>query len=82
MSSITDGECPACHASMIGAEIPESDREAFGGATHFKRTIGVEYERGYDGISEWHCPDCDYREGRWTGNALTGNATEPKYGGR
>lgn len=46
--------------------------------------IGVEYEYGhperYDGVSEWRCPRCERREGRWTGKVLTDGASEPRLG--
>lgn len=102
MTSITEGECPSCHASMLGTEIPEDSLcyynkgpsgeilepdeyakirdKVTNETTHFKRHIGVEYAGGYDGISEWQCPDCGYREGRWTGNTLTGDEVEPRFG--
>ena len=51
----------------------------------YSRVVGVEYPYGhkdrYDGVSEWRCPDCGTREGRWTGEVLTGDATEPRHGG-
>lgn len=34
----------------------------------------------YDGISEFQCPRCRRREGRWTGRVLTGGGTEPRLG--
>jgi rubredoxin len=49
--------------------------------THFSRLIGVQYQGGYDGVSEWRCPSCGYREGRWSGRELTGDELEPRYGG-
>lgn len=73
--------CPKCGADLRGAEIPEKSRKLYGDKTHFHRVIGVEYEHGYDGVSEWRCPDCGYREGRWTGRALQAGETEPRYGG-
>jgi hypothetical protein len=48
----------------------------------FSRVIGVEYQGGYDGVSEWLCPDCGRREGRWTGKVLADDETEQAYGGR
>lgn len=46
--------------------------------------IGVEYDydhpEHYDGVSEWRCPRCSRREGRWTGRALTDGASEPRFG--
>lgn len=38
--------------------------------THFSRVIGVEYQGGFDGVSEWRCPDCGRREGRFSGKVL------------
>jgi hypothetical protein len=42
--------------------------------THFSRVIGVEYPYGvperHDGVSEWMCPDCGRREGRFSGKVL------------
>jgi len=34
----------------------------------------------YDGVSEYQCPRCGRREGRWTGNVLTDGASEPRLG--
>lgn len=31
-------------------------------------------------VSEWKCPRCGRREGRWTGSVLTGGASEPLNG--
>jgi hypothetical protein len=31
-------------------------------------------------VSEWECPRCGRREGRWTGSVLTGGGTEPLNG--
>jgi hypothetical protein len=69
-----DQRCPGCGADMSGV------------GTRDSRLISVEYahespER-YDGVSEWRCPDCDYREGRWTGRRLWGRQTEPRFGER
>lgn len=44
--------------------------------THFSRVIGVEYQGGFDGVSEWRCLDCGRREGRWSGKVLTGDEKE------
>ena len=47
--------------------------------------IGVEYAYGdpnrYDGISEWLCPDCKTRIGRWTGKKLKKGEQELRFGG-
>jgi len=46
--------------------------------------IGVEYAHGhpahYDGVSEWRCPGCGYRRGRWSGWELSEGEYEPRYG--
>ena len=48
--------------------------------------IGLEYsydmKEHYDGISEWTCGDCKYREGRWTGKELKDNEVEKRFGGK
>lgn len=52
--------CPHCGVSLIGEEIPEKDREMFGGATHGSRLLGrVDPVR--DRVVEWECPDCHAR---------------------
>jgi ssDNA-binding Zn-finger/Zn-ribbon topoisomerase 1 len=38
--------------------------------THYCRVIAVEYASGFDGVSEYRCPDCGRREGRWSGKVL------------
>lgn len=49
-----------------------------------KNIVAVEYwhdspER-YDGISEYDCKNCDYRQGRWTGEELKSGYIEPRLG--
>ena len=34
----------------------------------------------YDGISEYECKDCGYRQGRWSGKELKDKDHEPPYG--
>jgi hypothetical protein len=51
--------------------------------------VGVQYGRlamkgeecHYDGVSEWWCPSCKYRQGRWSGKELAENEHEPPFGG-
>lgn len=78
--------CPQCGSSWIGEEIPEENREDYGGRTHFRRVIGVEYWYGsperYDGISEYRCPDCKTRWGRWTGQVIPPGYCESRWGER
>lgn len=52
-------ECPFCHSSLIGEEIPSHEREMFGGITHFSRLIGIEVPRKADSVLAWKCPDCE-----------------------
>lgn len=46
--------------------------------------ILIEYGYGhpehYDGISEYKCLSCGYRQGRWTGKELKLGFIEPRYG--
>jgi ssDNA-binding Zn-finger/Zn-ribbon topoisomerase 1 len=52
--------------------------------THFSEVIGVEYTytspEHYDGVSEWLCPNCGRREGRWTGKVLADGEFEKRFG--
>ena len=34
----------------------------------------------YDGVSEWGCPKCQLRIGRWTGKRLAAGESEPPHG--
>lgn len=58
--------CPSCERDITG------------------RVIGVQYgsevRDHYDGVSEWRCPDCKARWGRWTRNLLAVGETEPPFG--
>lgn len=75
MSLAIAGKCPACDTQLAYARDGQI----------YYRTIGVEYgydhPARYDGVSEWRCPDCGYREGRWTGRTLGDGEYEPRYGG-
>ena len=49
--------------------------------------LSVQYGYGgnqehYDGISEYQCEDCKYREGRWTGTELANDELESVHGSR
>jgi len=51
--------CPHCNVSLLGESIPAEHLHYYrDGATHFKREIGIEYPKLYDGVWEWKCPDC------------------------
>lgn len=73
---MNDG-CPFCKSDLRGEEIPrESLEKGYYGPyspddppRYFSRMIGIETEK-YDGVSEWHCPDCGARWDRWTGKRL------------
>ena len=41
---------------------------------------GYPCPESYDGISEYRCQDCKYRQGRWTGNELKEGEIEPVFG--
>jgi hypothetical protein len=49
--------CPACRADLRKNEIPLATRDAFGGATHFSRVLGI-YSLADDATVGWQCPDC------------------------
>lgn len=53
-------ECPHCGANLVGAEIPLTHREYFGGKTHGSRLIAI-YDRDRDRTSHYECPDCRTR---------------------
>lgn len=85
--SLSDGDnCPNCGAHLKYT-VTEQDRQRDPRKTPgvYSRVIGVEYGYGhphrYDGVSEWRCPDCGYREGRWTGRPLREGESEPRFGG-
>lgn len=47
--------------------------------------IGVQYiftSQDYDGISEYKCSDCNYRQGRWSEIELEEGFIEKRYGGK
>lgn len=71
MRLVDSSDCPHCGANLLGP----------GGTSLL---IGVEYAYGsperYDGVSEWMCPNCKTREGRWTDAVLDENEVEPRHG--
>lgn len=80
--ALCDNHCDGCGADLNGNPIPEDQRHFYGGKTHFSQVIGVEYQGSFDGVSEWRCPHCGRREGRWSGKVLGDDETEERYGGR
>jgi len=72
----------------VGVEPVGVDSEIRGEAMNCpdceRQMVGIEYEYGeyhYDGVSEWSCPRCGVRIGRWTGKRLKSGEFEPRYGG-
>jgi len=65
--------CAGCGASFQGKEIPVENRHYHGGATHYRREIGI-YDRHRDLTVAFQCPDCDYRWDRFTGEEIKGDA--------
>lgn len=41
---------------------------------------GYPHPEQYDGISEYTCSNCGYRQGRWSGRELVGNDYEFRFG--
>lgn len=66
-AGLADGYCARCDQTVmaIGVIYPDDHPEA-------AEDAGV--------VSEWECPRCGRREGRWTGSVLTGGASEPLNG--
>ena len=63
--------CPNCEVSFKGKEIPEDQREFFGGKSHFNRVIGIEHPELYDGVLVWKCPDCGHEWNRFAPMAFS-----------
>ena len=55
--------CPHCGANLIHSEIPEKDREDFGGKKYFLRVVGI-YDMDRDMTVAYQCPDCLAEDGR------------------
>ena len=41
---------------------------------------GYDHPESYDGISEYTCSSCGYRQGRWSDRELVGEDYENRYG--
>lgn len=67
-AGLADGYCGRCDRTVmpIGVIYPDDHPEAA------KDGVGV--------VSEWGCPRCRRREGRWTGSVLTDGSSEPLNG--
>lgn len=70
MININDNlQCPKCgslNIAMVEYFDPSEKR--------------IPFKHQYDGISEYVCEDCKYREGRWSGRELKGDDYERKFG--
>lgn len=66
-ANLEDGYCRRCDCVVmaIGVVYPDDHPEA-------AKDAGV--------VSEWECPRCGRREGRWSGRVLTGGSSEPLNG--
>jgi hypothetical protein len=67
-ASLVDGYCSRCDQMVLplGVIYPDDHPEASPDG------VGV--------VSEWECPRCRRREGRWTGSVLTDGSSEPLNG--
>lgn len=61
--------CPVCGSSWIGDEIPVESLHHYGGATHYRRCIGI-YDIYRDERVAYACPDCNAVFDRWTGRRI------------
>lgn len=52
--------CPNCKADFDGGPIPEDIREHYSPPYRWSRKRGIVDLMGYDGVSWWQCPDCQY----------------------
>jgi hypothetical protein len=66
MSNDNKSNCPHCGESLLGEPIPEQYLHYYGGDTHYKLEIGLEFQGVYDGVWEWMCSFC---KGRWDSDA-------------
>lgn len=89
--TITNEYCGFCEADLRGGIIPPQyiEEGLYGNKDpskphYYSQRIGVEYPYGhpgrYDGVSEWRCPACGVRVGRWSGRVLLGNDYERPFG--
>lgn len=63
-AGLVDGYCARCDRTVPAIGVIYAD----------------EHPEHHDGVSEWECPRCQRREGRWTGKVLTGDSSEPRQG--
>lgn len=63
-ANLTDGYCSRCDQMVMPLGVIYPD----------------DHPEHHNGVSEWECPWCRRREGRWTGSVLTGGSSEPLHG--
>ena len=75
MKRLTGTACDFCNTVL---EYPNEE------GLMVTRLIAVEYPHDhpdhYDGVSEWRCPYCGVRVGRWSERVLAFGETEPRWG--
>lgn len=89
--TVTNELCGFCGADLRGTQIPTDyiSQGLYGDRDpsvphYYSRRVGVEYSYDhpgrYDGVSEWRCPDCGVRVGRWSGRVLRDEDFERPFG--
>lgn len=79
-------KCPHCDAEWkYEFKHPDDEKSSVAGQTRtYSRLIGLQYSyddpNHYDGVSEWVCPDCRIRWGRWSMKVLKEDESERRYG--
>lgn len=71
------------YVGVSDAELDERMKECYSPPYRWRREIGIEYcltKEDYDGISEYRCPDCNTRFGRWTGTIIPDGYIESRFG--
>lgn len=67
-AGLVDGYCVRCDRTVMAIGVIYPDDHSEGSPDG----VGV--------VSEWQCPRCRRREGRWTGAVLTDGSSEPFEG--
>lgn len=73
------------YVGKTDAELEQYMKDSYAPPYRWRREIGIEYmltNEDYDGISEYKCPDCHTRFGRWTGTEIPEGYLESQYGKR
>lgn len=81
-------KCPHCDVEWkYEHKHPDDEKSSAAGKTiTYSRLLahqyGYDHPQHYDGVSEWVCPDCRMRWGRWSMKVLIGDEYELRYGGQ